>query len=206
MLPLNTTAAFERRIELKFIRYAMPVIAIFAIAGQGAADTTPVRYLMTVEGINTNPFQVQAFSWGVSNPVSIGVGGITTGRPSVSSFNIMKSFDSSDPALLDACFHGMTLANARVRGYRGTNTVPFLDIYMETVFVESHQMSAAANVMPTCSVSFAFEKLTINGVVLDPTTLALNPQILNNMVASITQKALAVTPTPAKTKKKITVR
>ena len=191
---------------MKFARFAMPAIALFAIAAHAPADTTPVRYLMTIEGVNpNNQFQVQSFSWGISNPASFsGGGGLTTGKPSLSSFNIMKFFDASDPALINDCFQGTHIANARVRGLRGTNTTPFLDIYMEDVLVDSHQMSASVNNMPMCSASFDFVKITINGVLLDRSILVLNPNRVNDMVASIIQRATA---SSAKTshKSKITV-
>ena len=189
---------------MKFIRLAMPVIALFAIAGQALAADTTVRYLMTVDGITNNPFQVQSFSWGLSNPVTFQNGGISQGHPSVSSLSIMKSFDAVDPGLINACFTGFHPHYATLRGFRGSNTTPFLDIYMEGVFVESHQMSGATNNVLSCSASFAFERITINGVLLDLTTLASNPQRLNDMVASIVQKALATSPSTA-TKKKISV-
>jgi len=161
---------------------------------------------MVVDGINTNPFQVLSFSWGLSNPVTfLPGGGISAGKPSLSSFNIMKQFDASDPGLINACFTGLHPHFATFRGFRGSNTVPFLDIYMEGVFVESHQMSGQTNGMPACSASFEFETITINGVLLDQTTLASNPQRLNNMIASIMQKALATSPSTDKTKKKISV-
>lgn len=182
----------------------MPVIALFAIASQASAADT-VRYVMAVDGVANNPFQVQSFSWGLSNPVTIqSGGGLSPGHPSVSSLSIMKSFDAVDPALINACFTGFHPHYATLRGFRGSNPVPFLDIYMEGVFVESHQMSGATNNVLSCSASFAFERITINGVLLDLTTLASNPQRLNDMVASIVQKALATSPITA-TKKKISV-
>ena len=185
---------------MKFARFAMPVIALVTLAASASADT--VRYLMTVNNVNTNnPFAVQSFSWGISNPVSFSNGGISTGRPSLSSFNIMKSFDQYDPALIDACFRGQHIDNARFRGFKGTNPTPFLDIIMEDVFIESHQMSGSTSNVPACSVSMAFVKISINGVILDTTILTSNPQALNNMIAMITQKALAPTTATKQTKK-----
>lgn len=176
-------------------------VATVAIVGQAVAADT-YRYLMTVDGISNSPFQVQSFSWGLSNPVTFSNGGASTGRVSISSFNIMKSLDNSDPGFILACAQGSHVNNARVRGYKNGNMTPFLDMAFEEVFIESHQMSASTGAnAPTCSVSMFFVGLTINGVSISQ-AVASNPVELNKMIASIMQKSLA----PAsKSKSKITV-
>ena len=178
---------------MKFARFAIPVIAFFIFVASASAQS--VRYTGTVEGIDSpGPFTVISFSWGISNPYS---GGISTGRPSLSSFNIMKAFDASDPLLIDACFQAEHLPTMHVKGYKSTNPIPFIDIAFEDVVVESHQLSGSTNNVLTASVSFAYKKISINGIVLDTTILTLNPNAINEMVMNITKKALSTT-TPAK--------
>lgn len=177
------------------------MVASVAVFGQAAAaDTTPVRYLMTVEGVTSAPFAVQSFSWGISNPHSFGGSG--AGRPSISSFNIMKLFDNNSPGLIALCDAGTHSDNVRLRGYRGTSTVPFIDVYMTDVYVESEQMSASTNVIPTEAVSFAATTIAINGVTLSQEVVS-NPVQLNKLVASLMQKPIAL---PAKQKAKVAVR
>jgi len=177
-------------------------VATVAIAAQAVASDT-FRYLMTVDGIANSPFAVQSFNWGLSNPVNYtSGGGIGTGRVSISSFNIMKSFDNSDPGFIAACAQGTHIANARVRGYKNGSMTPFLDILLEDVFIESHQTSGSTgNSAPACSVSMFFLSMTINGVSISQ-AVASNPVELNKVIASITQKALATSP---KAKQKVTV-
>src|SRR5690242_6531734 len=49
--------------------------------------------------------EVYSFSWGLSNPTTIGVGGggMSAGKVSISSFNFMKKMDKSSPPLFLTC-------------------------------------------------------------------------------------------------------
>lgn len=185
---------------MKLLRLAMPVIALFALVGSAAADS--VRYLMTIENVNTTPFNVQSFSWGMSNPVTIGSGGgMSTGRVSISSFNVMKTFDGASTIMANACATGTHFPSARVRAYRNTSTVPFMDLYFEEVMVESIQWSASQDSNPSESVSFAFARVTLNGVLLAQ-PVASNPAALNQLIA----KMIATPAKPGKKASAISVR
>ncbi len=108
-----------------------------------------------------------SFSWGASNPTSIGVGsGAATGRVSISSFNVMKKFDVASPVLFSQCCLGKHFTGAEVALTKaGGNAVPleFIKYTFEEVFVESIQWSGSAggDDTPTESVSFAFGKVKI---------------------------------------------
>lgn len=110
-------------------------------------------------------FEIYSFSWGASNPVTIGSGsgGASSGKVSISSFNVMKKADKASPKLFQTCASGGHFGKATVvlrksgqdkaKAGEGYQTYKF-----KKVFVESVQWSGSAggDDVPTESVSFAF--------------------------------------------------
>lgn len=111
-------------------------------------------------------FEIYSFSWGASNPTTIGSasGGAGAGKVSISSFNVMKKTDASSAAMFTNCCKGQHFTNAHVvlRKAGGT-AVEYLKYDFEEVFVESIQWSGSSggDDTPTESVSFAFGKVAI---------------------------------------------
>jgi type VI secretion system secreted protein Hcp len=111
-------------------------------------------------------FEIYSFSWGASNPVTIGsaTAGAGAGKVSISSFNVMKKSDSSSPALFLNCAKGQhfTAGHVVMRKAGGT-ALQYLTYDFTEVFVESIQWSGSSggDDTPTESVSFAFSKVDI---------------------------------------------
>jgi type VI secretion system secreted protein Hcp len=110
-------------------------------------------------------FEIFSFSWGASNPVSIGsgTGGAGAGKVSISSFNVMKRTDNASPNLFAACSCGghYGKANVVLRKAGGTKDKTgsvYITYTFSKVFVESIQWSGSSggDDYPTESVSFAF--------------------------------------------------
>jgi type VI secretion system secreted protein Hcp len=111
-------------------------------------------------------FEIYSFSWGASNPTTIGSasGGAGAGKVSISSFNVMKKTDTASAALFTNCCKGahFTAANVVLRKAGGT-ALEYLKYDFEEVFVESIQWSGSSggDDTPSESVSFAFAKVSI---------------------------------------------
>jgi type VI secretion system secreted protein Hcp len=111
--------------------------------------------------------EILSFSFGASNPSTIGAGGGGTGggKVSVSSFNIMKRSDAASPLLFQACCQGDHYPKAVVTLNKagGKAAVDFIKYEFEKVYVESVQWSGASggDDTPTESVSFAFGKVSV---------------------------------------------
>jgi type VI secretion system secreted protein Hcp len=114
--------------------------------------------------------EIYSFSWGAHNPttVSPGSSGLSAGRASVSSFNVMKKTESSSAPLFAACCGGTHYAKCEVSmrkatGLDGGQKV-FLKYTFEDVMVESVQWSGSSggDDTPTESLSLAFAKLAID--------------------------------------------
>ena len=112
-------------------------------------------------------FEIYSFSWGMSNPVTIGSQSTGTGggKVSISSFSVMKKMDSSSHTLMDMCATGTHAQKAHVvlRKAGGT-ALEYLTIDFDEIFVESVQMSGSSggDDTPTESVSFAFKKYNLS--------------------------------------------
>ncbi len=106
-------------------------------------------------------FEIYSFSWGASNPVTIGSAttGVGSGKVSISSFNVMKKTDNASPQLFQACCSGTHYPQATVVLRKaGGKQVVYLEYDFKEVFVESVQWSGSSggDDTPTESVSFAF--------------------------------------------------
>lgn len=112
--------------------------------------------------------EIFSFSWGASNPTTVGsaTSGLSAGKVSISSFNVMKKTDKSSARLFAACCRGdhfdtlvVTMRKAVGEGGQG----PFLIYKFSNVMVESIQWSGSSggDDTPTESVSFAFAKVEI---------------------------------------------
>ena len=112
-------------------------------------------------------WEIYSFSWGASNPTTIGSGGsgLAAGKVSISSFNIMKKTDNASPSLYKACCAGSFWPTATVilRKAGGTKQIHFIMYEFKSVFCESVQWSGSSggDDTPTESVSFAFGKVKI---------------------------------------------
>jgi len=120
-------------------------------------------------------FEIFSFSWGASNPTTVGTGGkgLSAGKVSVSSFNIMKKTENASPLLFMACCAGQHYKEAKVIMRKATGTeggqAIFLQYDFTDVMVESVQWSGSSggDDTPTESVSFAFAKVAIGYSIQD---------------------------------------
>ncbi|MHB1224954.1 MAG: Hcp family type VI secretion system effector [Gemmatimonadaceae bacterium] len=112
--------------------------------------------------------EIYSFSWGASNPTTVGSGsaGLSAGKVTVSSFNLMKKSDKTSPILFAACCNGTHYDNATVTLNKATGTAgqaAFLVYTFTDVMIESVQWSGSTggDDTPTESLSFAFAKVEI---------------------------------------------
>jgi type VI secretion system secreted protein Hcp len=156
---------------LKTFRWlALTLSVIFCLAspiaaqngnGQGAAQGTTLNATVAGLGCGTNQFSVLSFSWGASNPVTVGAGGLGTGKVSISSFNITKAFDACSPALFSGAVKGTHFSSLTMVQLDQKNIV-LMTVTLSNVIVESIQWSGSAGGGQTTeSVSFAFAKTCI---------------------------------------------
>lgn len=108
---------------------------------------------------------VIAFSWGGSNPSTIGVtGGGGGGKGELSSLSITKKSDAASPLLFQKCMEGehfkkgaLTLLKAG-----GKESVDFVKYELENIFIDSvsYSGSEGGDDQPTEAISLSFGKMT----------------------------------------------
>ena len=108
---------------------------------------------------------VLSFSWGGSNPSTIGVtGGGGGGKGTVSSLSVMKKADGSSPKFYQKCMEGEHIPKAvlTLNKAGGKASVDFIKYELEHVYISSVQYSGSegGDDAPTESVSIDFGKLT----------------------------------------------
>ena len=111
-------------------------------------------------------FEILSFSFGASAPVTIGAGstGISGGRVSVSSFNVMKKAEKASPLIFNACSTGTHLDKIEINMRKATGSggqQVFTKYIFTECMVESIQWSGSAggDDTPVESISFAFAKI-----------------------------------------------
>jgi type VI secretion system secreted protein Hcp len=109
--------------------------------------------------------EVLSFSWGGSNPSTIGVtGGGGGGKGTLSSLNIMKKADGSSPKFFQKCMEGEHIKKASLTLNKagGKAAVDFVKYELETVYIDSVQYSGSGggDDTPIESVSLSFGKVT----------------------------------------------
>jgi type VI secretion system secreted protein Hcp len=108
--------------------------------------------------------EIYSFSWGASNPVTIGSAstGSGAGKVSLSSFNFMKKLDNASPTLLKNCCIGDHFATGTLslRKAGGEQSV-YLEYDMTEVYIESYQVSGSSggDDTPTESISVTFAQI-----------------------------------------------
>jgi type VI secretion system secreted protein Hcp len=109
--------------------------------------------------------QIYSFSWGESNPTTVGHGqGLSAGKVSLTSLNLMKRVDSASPDLALCCANGQTLSKATlVLRKASKEALVYLEIELTDVMVESIQWSGSVggDDYPSESISLAYAAIKI---------------------------------------------
>jgi type VI secretion system secreted protein Hcp len=108
---------------------------------------------------------ILSFSWGGSNPATIGVrGGGGGGKGTLSSLNVMRKSDSASPKLFQKMMEGEHIKKATLTLNKagGKAPVDFIKYELETVYIDSVQTSGSegGDDAPMESIGLTFGKIT----------------------------------------------
>ena len=106
--------------------------------------------------------EVLSWSWGASNPTSVGSGGSGSGKVSMHDISIMKRIDKASPMLYQLFKSKKRVRNMVLTVNNGGSV--YLKLTMSDVMVSSYGLSSQGNDQPTESVSFNFEKVKVDYV------------------------------------------
>lgn len=111
--------------------------------------------------------EIDNFSWGASNPTTIGSGttGAAGGRVSLSSFSFMKRSDKTSAEIFKNCCTGTHFNKATLKMMKATGDTPmeFITYDFTEVYVDSVSWSATrSDNEPAEAVSFSFGKIEVS--------------------------------------------
>lgn len=127
--------------------------------------------------ISNKPFEIYSWSFGASNPSTVGSGreGLSAGKVTVSSFNVMKKTENASAQLfLNSCT-GQHIAKGSVIMRKATGKdgkqQTFLQYDFTKIMVDSIQWSGThgGDDTPMESISFAFATVAITNYLQDTT-------------------------------------
>lgn len=129
--------------------------------------------------------EVESFSWGVTNPTSLGgAGGGGAGKASFSEFIIVKRVDKSSARLWLYCAQGRHIDKVQFVSRRTPNFV-YLQITLTGAVVSSFKEAGTQGELPLEEVGFTFAKIEFDYTPLLPTgqpgpTVHAGWDLLNN--------------------------
>ena len=129
----------------------------------------PVDYFLKIDGISgdsadakhKDEIQLEAFSWGETNPAPAGGGGGGgAGKVHIQDFSFTTRFNKASPQLMLACAKGQHLKLATFTARRtGKEQQEFLVIKFTDVLVTSYQTGGTHDTLPMDQISLAFSKI-----------------------------------------------
>jgi type VI secretion system secreted protein Hcp len=127
-----------------------------------------VDYFLKIDGISgesvdakhKDEIQLEAFSWGETNPAPAGGGGGGAGKVHVQDYNFTMRFNKASPQLMLACAKGQHLKLATFTARRSNKAQQdFLVIKFTDVLVTSYQTGGSGDVIPMDQISLAFSRI-----------------------------------------------
>jgi type VI secretion system secreted protein Hcp len=135
---------------------ATAVLALGALPARAAVDAYLTIGDTAAPRGHQQVIEVASWSLGASNPTSVGSGGMSAGKVSISSFNVMRRVDPSSPVLARAVASGKHFASVTLTARKAGG---------EAKVFEAHDVSVVSITpggggdTPMESVSFNYTKI-----------------------------------------------
>lgn len=130
----------------------------------------PSDYYLLIKGIKgesqaadmADNVDLESWSWGCSNPASLGGKGLAAGKPSLSDFTCSFALEAGSPTMIADLTKGTHIDSATFTGRKtGGDGKPYkyLIITMTACFVTSFSTGGGSSGVPPASLSIAYEKI-----------------------------------------------
>jgi type VI secretion system secreted protein Hcp len=113
------------------------------------------------EGMTDN-IELDSWSYGMSNPASLGGKGLAAGKASLSDFSCSFSLDSASPKMVQALTKGTHIDSATFTGRKtggGGTPYTYLTVTMTHCFITGFSTGGGSTGTPPASLSMAFEQI-----------------------------------------------
>jgi type VI secretion system secreted protein Hcp len=137
------------------------------------ASAASVDYFLKIDGIDgestadghKGEIELESWSWGESNPSTVGPGGSSSGRAVASPLTITKSMDKATPKLMFACASGTHFPEAVLyaRDPKGTDR---MKLTLQQVSCSSFSSSGGGQPLPMEEISMNFGKIKVEYIQL----------------------------------------
>ena len=107
-------------------------------------------------------FEIESFSWGVSNTISYGTSGAGAGKAVRSDFSLTLPYSKASPAIFIKLVTGAVISEATLSASTasGGQTSDFLKYKLSDVFISSYNTEGSHEV-PFEQISLAFSKIEV---------------------------------------------
>jgi len=130
----------------------------------------PSDYYIKIDGIKgesqaqdmSDNIECESWSFGMSNPASLGGKGLAAGKPSLSDFSFACALDAASYSIVADLTKGTHVASAVFTGRKtggGGTPYKYLVVTMSNCFVTQFSTGGGSAGVPTASVGLAFEKI-----------------------------------------------
>ena len=130
----------------------------------------PSDYYLLIAGVNgetqaqgmTNNIELESWSWGASNPCSLGGKGLAAGKPSLSDLTVSFGLEAASFAIVKDLVTGAHVASATFTGRKtggGATPYNYLVITLTNCFITSFSTGGGSTGTPSASLSIAYEKI-----------------------------------------------
>ncbi len=130
-----------------------------------------VDYFLKLDGIDGEStakghekwIELESFSWGISNHVTIGAGGAGAGKAVPSDFSLTMPYSKASPQIFLKVVSGQSIPTATVSAAKagGEQTSDFLKWKMSDVFISSYA-TEGSTATPFEQVSLTFLKIEVS--------------------------------------------
>ena len=147
--------------------YMLPFsVNVGSIPEAQAAQSDYYLKIDTIEGESMaqgheKEMQLNSWSFGASNPTSVGSGGMSAGKVNFQDLSVMKSIDKATPMLFLACASGNHIPKATLSVVRPSASKP--TVYMTYTFTDIKVTSCKQSADPLMeSISFSYAKIEMS--------------------------------------------
>ncbi len=152
----------------KTILLVMASVFIIGFSAQNAFAASD--YFLKIEGVagestdqnHQGGIAIESWSFGASNPTSVGSGGLSAGKVQFQDFHFTKTLDKSSPMLMQMVATGEHIKGATLELCRPSAdgaSQCYLQITLSDIMVTSYQTGGSDGSVPTDQVSLNFSKI-----------------------------------------------
>ncbi len=161
--------------------WLLPIIFTIIITTGVSTAFAASDYFLKLDGVDgestdsshKGEIEISSWSWGMSQMGTTSTGGgAGTGKVSFQDLHVTKSIDKSSPVLMQMAATGEHVKEAKLTLRKAGSDTSYVIVTFTDVMVSSYSVSGNSGENPTESVSFTYQKITMEYFPQSPTGTA----------------------------------